>query len=55
MMKEVVEGYLCYGSLMGISVHPESKKWVSVSDDIFTGRMKKFADKKVRITVEQLD
>lgn len=55
MMKEVVEGYLCFGGLMGVSIHPELKRWVSVRDDMFTRKMKKFADKKVRITVEQID
>ena len=53
-MKKVIEGYLCYSSIFGVSLHPKVKKWVSASDDIFTGQMKDFEGKKVRITVETL-
>lgn len=55
MNKKIIEGYCCVGGLMGVSIHKKLKKWVNIEDDIFTLEMLEFKDKKIRITIEELN
>lgn len=53
--KKIFEGWVCFSRFFGISLHKEMKDNVSLSDDLFTRKMKDLHEKKVKITVELLE
>jgi len=52
--KKVIEGYASTSRIFGFGIFPELKKEVSISEDLFSKKMKEFEDKKVRVTVEEI-
>ncbi len=55
MKKKVIEGYCHVGALTGVSIYPELRNNIKIGKDLFTSEMSKFQDKKVKITIEEIE